>query len=111
MKTFSWADLPLPIRWGEGRGEGNFIRRLLKDALPRGLALFLGGFALLNIFGNLRAPGFDANLWWIDFRAVPSWLSNAFLLVSAFCLVSFALRPQQSASRRLLTIACLSILA
>jgi vancomycin permeability regulator SanA len=79
--------------------------------LPRGLALFLGGFALLNIFGNLRAPGFDANLWWIDFRAVPAWLSNAFLLVSAFCLISFAFRPQQSASRRLLTIACLSILA
>jgi vancomycin permeability regulator SanA len=111
MKTFNWADLPLPIRWGEGRGEGYFSGRWLKDALPRGLALFLGGFALLNIFGNFRAPGFDANLWWIDFRAVPTWLSNSLLLVSAFCLISFALRPQQSASRRLLTSACLSILA
>src|SRR5436190_10889073 len=111
MRISNWADLPLPIRSGEGRREGNFSARWLKDALPRGLALFLGGFALLNIFGNLRAPGFDANLWWIDFRAVPAWLSNAFLLVSAFCLISFAIRPQQSAARRLLTIACLSILA
>ena len=90
--------------------QSNRERGWLKDALPRGLALFLGGFALLNIFGHLRASGFDANLWWIDFRAVPSWLSNAFLLVSAFCLVSFALRPQQSASRRLLTIVCIGLL-
>jgi len=83
----------------------------LKDTIPRGFALFLGGFALLNIFGNFRAPGFDANLWWIDFRAVPVWLGNTLLLVSAVCLISFAFRPQQSASRRLLTIACLSVLA
>jgi vancomycin permeability regulator SanA len=81
-----------------------------EDALPRGLALFLGGFALLNIFGNLRAPGFDANLWWIDLRAVPAWLSNSMLLISAFCLISFAIRPQQSAVRCLLTIACIAVL-
>jgi vancomycin permeability regulator SanA len=81
-----------------------------KEALPRGLALFLGGFALLNIFGNLRVAGFDANLWWIDLRAVPAWLSNVLLIVSAFCLISFAFRPQQSASGRLLTISCLSVL-
>src|SRR5262245_439746 len=99
------------LRWGEGRGEGHFSARWLKDALPRGLALFLGGFALLNIFGNFRARGFDANLWWIDFRAVPTWLSNVLLLLSAFYLISFALSPQQSAFRRLLTIACLSVLA
>jgi vancomycin permeability regulator SanA len=111
MKTFSWTVLPLPIRWGEGRGEGHLFGRWLKGALPRGLALFLGGFALLNILGNVRAADFDANLWWIDLRAVPTWLSNTFLLISAFCLISFALRPQQSASRRLLTIACLSVLA
>src|SRR5215468_12763928 len=107
MRTSNWADLPLPIRWSEGHSS----TRWLKDALPRGLALFLGGFALLNIFGNFRAAGFDANIWWIDFRAVPTWLSNTLLLISAFCLITFAIRPQQSAFRRLLTIACLSLLA
>ena len=107
MRTSNWANLPLPIR----RRDGHSSTPWLKDALPRGLALFLGGFALLNIFGNLRAPGFDANLWWIDFRAVPTWLSDTLLLLSAFCLISFALRPQQSAFRRLLTIVCLSLLA
>jgi vancomycin permeability regulator SanA len=110
MRTTRWTVLPLPIRWGEGPGEGLLFRRWLKDALPRGLALFLGGFALLNIFGNLRVPGFDANLWWIDLRAVPTWLSNSMLLISAFCLISYALRPQQSAVRRLLTIACIGLL-
>jgi vancomycin permeability regulator SanA len=107
MRTSNWADLPLPIRWGEGHSS----TRWLKDALPRGLALFLGGFALLNIFGNFRAAGFDANIWWIDFRVIPTWLSNTLLLLSAFCLISFSIRPQQSAFRRLLTIACLSLLA
>jgi vancomycin permeability regulator SanA len=107
MRTSNWADLPLPIRWGEKHS----YTRWLKDVLPRGLALFLGCFALLNIFGNFRAAGFDANIWWIDFRVVPTWLGNTLLLVSALCLISFAFRPQQSAFRRFLTIACLSALA
>src|SRR5689334_13893657 len=85
--------------------------RLVKDALPRGLALFLGGFSLLNLFGNLRVPGFDANLWWIDLRALPPWLGNSLLLISALCLIAFAVRPQQSAARRLLMITCLAVLA
>jgi len=81
-----------------------------KDVLPRGFALFLGGFSLLNLFGNLRVPGFDANLWWIDLRALPAWLGNTLLLISALCIISFGIRPQQSAARRLLTITCLSVL-
>jgi hypothetical protein len=45
------------------------------NALPRGLALFVGGFALLNLLGGLRRAGFDANLWWIDLRFVPPALA------------------------------------
>jgi len=31
-------------------------------AAARGLALFIGGFSLLNLLGELRYPGFDATL-------------------------------------------------
>src|ERR1051325_6420155 len=85
--------------------------RRVKDALPRGLALFLGGFSLLNLFGNLRVPGFDANLWWIDLRALPPWLGNSLLIISPLCLIAFAVRPQQSVVPRLFTITCLAVLA
>ena len=39
--------------------------------VPRGLAAFLGGFTLLNLFSGLLSPGFDCNLWWVDFRPAP----------------------------------------
>jgi vancomycin permeability regulator SanA len=81
----------------------------LKDALPRGLALFLGGFSLLNLLGNFRTAGFDANLWWIDLRALPNWLGNTLLFISAVSLIAFGLRPPQSLWRKTLTIGCAGI--
>ena len=80
------------------------------NALPRGLALFLGGFSLLNVLGSLRSAGFDANLWWIDLRLIPRAVANPLLLVSAVCLMGFAIWPPRSTWRRLLTIACLGAL-
>src|SRR5947209_4539261 len=67
------------------------------DTLPRGQALFLGGFIILNLLGGLRFAGFDANLWWIDLRSVPKLFADAFLLISAFCLLSFGLQPPRTA--------------
>ena len=78
--------------------------------MPRGLALFLGGFALVNLLGGLRCAGFDANLWWIDLRFVPPALANAFLLVSAICLIGFAICPPRVVWRQFLTIACVGVL-
>jgi vancomycin permeability regulator SanA len=80
------------------------------QVVARGLALFLGGFALLNVVGSLRSAGFDANLWWIDLRFLPHAVANLILLVSAACLVAFAIWPPRSAWRRWLTIACLVVL-
>lgn len=80
------------------------------NALPRGLALFLGGFCLLNLLGSLRSNGFDANLWWIDLRLIPGAVANSLLLVSAICLTGFAIRPPRSVWRRTLTIGCLGAL-
>jgi vancomycin permeability regulator SanA len=79
------------------------------NTLPRGLALFLGGFTLLNVLGSLRCAGFNANLWWIDLRILPREVANPLLLVSAVCLAGFAICPALSLWRRYLTIACLGV--
>jgi vancomycin permeability regulator SanA len=81
-----------------------------RKLLPRGLALFLGGFALLNILGGLRSAHFDANLWWIDLRTFPTAVVTPFLLVSSACLVGFAVWPPRSAWGRLLIIGCVGVL-
>jgi vancomycin permeability regulator SanA len=78
--------------------------------LARGLALFLGGFALLNILGGLHSAHFDANLWWIDLRSFPPGLVTGFLLVSSACLIRFAVWPAQSTWRRFLTSGCVGTL-
>ena len=64
--------------------------------VARGLALFFGGFALLNILGGLRAAHFDANLWWIDLRALPPVITKPFLLLASGCLLGFAVWPPRS---------------
>ncbi len=63
-------------------------------AIAQGLALLLGGFTLLNILGELRHPGFDANLWWIDLRFANRIANRVLLFAIAIGLLGFALRPQ-----------------
>lgn len=79
--------------------------------MARGLALFFGGFALLNILGGLRAAHFDANLWWIDLRALPPVIARPFLLLASGCLLGFAVWPPRSSWTRSLTLACVGALA
>lgn len=62
--------------------------------LPRGIACFLGVFSLLNIVGELRAPGFDANLWWINLPGNWRGLECGLLAWSAGCLLWFATHRQ-----------------
>ncbi len=78
--------------------------------VSRGLALFLGGFSLLNVLGDFRTPGFDANLWWIDFRPLSPTLSRAFLVLAAALMLWYALRPSASAARRRSTIVAITLL-
>jgi uncharacterized SAM-binding protein YcdF (DUF218 family) len=87
------------------------FRPFLRDALPRGLALFLGGFCLLNLLGNLRSPRLDATLWLLDLRFAPQVLARPFLALSALCLIGFGLRAPRSTWRRFLTTGCLAALA
>lgn len=69
-------------------------------ALGRGAALFLGGFSLLNLAGDLLAPGFDANRWWIDLRPLPHPATLALLGASSALLLWHGLRPAGAGARR-----------
>jgi vancomycin permeability regulator SanA len=72
--------------------------------IPRGLALFLGGFSLLNLLGHFRSARFDANLWWIDLHWFPQRPANVFLLVCSLFLFGFGIQFPRSAWRRWLTL-------
>src|SRR5438552_2413903 len=102
MKNENCTDLPK----GDSRNNAQFLH----DSLPRGLALFLGGFGLLNVLGNFRVSGFNANVWWIDLRWLPDVVATPFLVVSVVCLLACGLRLPRSVWRRVLTVACAGLL-
>jgi len=78
--------------------------------VARILALAVGGFALANLVGEFLRPGFDANLWWIDCRYLPSWLRHALLWSGGVLLVAIGLWPQARTWRRLATAGILAAL-
>lgn len=82
----------------------------LRHTAGRVLALFLGGFALLNILGRRCAAGFDANIWWIDFRPVPDMAAVMILLPASVLLIGYALAPHASPRRRTITCRLVTVL-
>jgi uncharacterized SAM-binding protein YcdF (DUF218 family) len=68
--------------------------------VPRGIALFLGGFTLVNLLGEWRFRGFDANYWWIDLRPLPGFVSRNLLGLAGLLLVAWAWRPALAGWRR-----------
>lgn len=80
----------------------------------RGVALFLAGFTLLNLGGELFHRGFDASVWWLDLRGFPSWISNTLMLMFSLVLLGFACKPAASrfvVGLRTLTIVCAILIA
>ncbi len=77
----------------------------------RALALFFGGFSLVNLLGDLRHPGFDASRWWIDLRLLPAPLSAILLTLASLCLLNFGVRPPRSPRLRGLTSVMVGLLA
>lgn len=57
----------------------------------RAVSLFFGCFSLLSFLLGLVVPGFDANIWWIDFRLLPGRLPAAALPVVSASLLAYAL--------------------
>ncbi len=78
--------------------------------IARGFSLFIGCFTLLNLVGELRRAGFDANLWWIDLSPAPAALARVILLAASVLLVAYAVRPAMSAPRRWATTALIGLL-
>jgi len=71
--------------------------------LPRGLALALGGFALINIVGGMIKPGFDATVWWIDTRWLPRPIGMAFIVAVGTLLLWHGIRPARTGWRHKFT--------
>lgn len=106
MKTgWQWKN----VLWRFGPTPGKATSKPVNSlcgVLARGVALFLGAFTLLNVLGEFRATGFDANLWWIDLRPLPSTAANTMLVIAGLCFVAFAVHPAASGWRRWLTVGC-----
>lgn len=73
------------------------------SGIARTLAGFFGGFTLLNLTVRWRYPDFDPNLWWIDLRALPGWLSMGLLALWSGLMLSAAFRPSMGRVRARLT--------
>lgn len=65
----------------------------VKQIIGRAIAFFLGGFSLLNILGQLRIDGFDANSWWIDFGSIKPGIASVLLAIVSLLMLVFAVKP------------------
>src|SRR5689334_7034357 len=74
--------------------------RSLATPVSRAAAGFLGGFTLLNLVGDLFAPGFDSNFWWINLHPLPGPMARVMLFLAAGLFLAYAARPAQSSWRR-----------
>lgn len=63
------------------------------SAVGRGVALFLGGFSLLNLISEWHTPRFHASIWWLDFHPLPLWPARLLLCAVSLALLVFALSP------------------
>jgi uncharacterized SAM-binding protein YcdF (DUF218 family) len=77
------------------------------SSIARGIALFIGLFALLNVLAAFRHAAFDGNEWWIDLRALPIIVSRTTIAALATLLAAWAIRPRMSATRTALTVSFL----
>jgi vancomycin permeability regulator SanA len=77
----------------------------------RAIALFFGGFSLLSFVLGLIVPRFDANIWWIDVRALPRALEVAALPLVSATLLAYALRGVPAGRLRWLLLPGLALMA
>lgn len=68
----------------------------MRNALTRGVSLFLAAFTVLNLLGDIRFARANANLWWIDFWPVPLDLAWLFFGTLALVLSIHAIAPARA---------------
>src|SRR5262245_12852558 len=94
---------PPPQRPPEPEPSRNLVQAPVWLAVSRGAAFFLGVYTLIGVFGELKHPGFDASIWWIDLRPLTVPATRGVLSFSSVLLICFAAWPWMSAWRRRLT--------
>lgn len=65
----------------------------VRQTAGRAIAFFTGSFSLLNILGQLRVEGFDANCWWIDFGSINPAIASTLLGIVSLLLILFTIKP------------------
>ncbi len=68
--------------------------------MPRIIAACLGIFGMANAIAGLFRPALDANIWWIDWRGVPSGPARALTLATCAGLLVYAVFPAMNSWRR-----------
>jgi len=71
--------------------------------LIRGFALFFGVFSALNIFISRFGTARAEDIWWIQFDYLPSWSVAILSAVLAAALLCYAIRPEMSELRKVVT--------
>lgn len=84
------------------------LGRLL-SVLPRGIALFLGAFALGNVVVAALRPGHDANVLWLDLRPLVPFLQTSAFAAAGCLLAAWAIRPNAGPARRAGTVTCAAL--
>lgn len=66
----------------------------MKNAVTRGVALFLAAFTILSLLGDLRFARANANVWWIDFWPLPLDIAWLFFGTLAIVLAIHGVAPR-----------------
>lgn len=75
--------------------------------MARGLALFLGGFTVLNLLGDFRTRTMTANILWLDVQFLPGIAATLLMCALAAVMLLYAIRPKPHRIRRAVAVAIL----
>jgi len=77
----------------------------------RPIALFLALFGWINLVGGWLRAGFDANLWWIDLRALPGPIASIAIALGCAAMTAYASGVALSRRQRIAATAMITLLA